>query len=58
MIIENNNPNLIPGLIIIVAVGFIVYNIAGIVYRKIRLKRLVNVKGLIIENHNRFKKTI
>ncbi len=56
MVIENNNPDMIPALLLVVCIGIVLYNIVGIIYSEIRLGKLKHLKGLIIENHKKFKR--
>lgn len=56
MLIENNNPNLIPYVLLIIAIGIMAYNLASIIYNEIRISKLKHLRGLIIENHKKFNK--
>lgn len=56
MQIIDNNPNLVPQLLLIIAIGILAHNLTGIIYSQLRLNKLKHLKGLIIENHKKFQR--
>lgn len=52
IVITDNNPNLIPGIILIICVSFIVAQIVSINLKIKRKKRLENVKKKIEKRHD------
>lgn len=53
MVIENNNPNLLPVIVLILAVLYIGFSLVSIKVKKDRKKRLEQTKKIIDKNHER-----
>lgn len=56
MQIIDNNPNLVPTLLLLIGVGVLAYFLVGIVYSQLRLNKLKHLRSLIVENHKKFQK--
>ena len=56
MQIIDNNPNLVPILLLLIGVGVLAYFLVGIIYSQLRLNKLKHLRSLIVENHKKFQK--
>lgn len=56
MQIIDNNPNLVPTLLLLIGVGVLAYFLVGIIYSQLRLNKLKHLRSLIVENHKKFQK--
>lgn len=53
MVIESNNPNLLPVIVLILAVLYILFSLITMKIKKNRKERLEQTKKLIKKNHER-----